>query len=79
MSFPEFAELTGSKPFEAVLHSTAIRFRQEDLRVRARSEPFDQRITVWVPSRIEPMGHGEVVQDLVWKSGEGLAGGRGRP
>ena len=79
MSLPEFAELAGSKPFEAVFHSTAVRFGEEDLGVRARSERFDQRIAVRVPSRIEPMGHGEVVQDLVWKSGEGLAGGRGRP
>ena len=79
MSLPEFAELAGSKPFEAVFHSTAVRFGEEDLRVRARSERFDQRIAVRVPSRIEPMGHGEVVQDLVWKSGEGFARGGGRP
>jgi len=79
MSLPELAELAGSKPFEVIFHSSAVRFRQEDLGVRARGERFDQRIAVRVPRRIEPMGCGEVVQDLVWQCGEGFSGGGGRP
>jgi len=62
-----------------VFHSSAVRFRQEDLGVRARGERFDQRTAVRVPRRVEPMGCGEVVQDLVGQCGEGFAGGGRRP
>src|SRR5256886_1725313 len=56
MSLPEFAELAGSKPFEAGFHSTAVRLRPEDLGLPARSERLDQPIAVRGPRRSAAMG-----------------------